>query len=86
MGDEGKDWFDGAGLGLFVHWTHSSAAGRELSWPLVGGTTVLAHSGECTVDEYYASVADALGGQGWHHWLLTELRVAVRDLHTLAAG
>lgn len=35
---------------------------------------------------YYASVADALGGQGWHHWLLTELRVAVRDLHTLAAG
>ena len=58
MGDEGKDWFDGAGMGLFVHWTHASAAGRELSWPLVGGTTVLAHSGECTVDEYYASVAD----------------------------
>ena len=58
MGDEGKDWFDGAGMGLFVHWTHSSAAGRELSWPLVGGTTVLAHSGECSVDEYYASVAE----------------------------
>ncbi|MCA9494963.1 MAG: bifunctional (p)ppGpp synthetase/guanosine-3',5'-bis(diphosphate) 3'-pyrophosphohydrolase [Myxococcales bacterium] len=33
---------------------------------------------------YYASVADALG-QGWHHWLLTELRVAVRDMHALAA-
>jgi alpha-L-fucosidase len=45
-------------MGLFVHWTHSSAAGRELSWPLVGGTTVLTHSGECSVDEYYASVAD----------------------------
>ena len=57
MGGGGKDWFDGAGFGLFVHWTHSSAAGRELSWHLVGGTTVLAHSGECPVDEYYSSVA-----------------------------
>jgi alpha-L-fucosidase len=56
VGAEGKDWFDGAGFGLFVHWTHSSTAGRELSWPLVGGTTVLAHSGDSTVDEYYASV------------------------------
>ena len=57
MGAGGKDWFGGAGFGLFVHWNHSSTAGRELSWPLVGGTTVLAHSGECTVDEYYSSVA-----------------------------
>ena len=58
VGDEGKDWFHGAGLGLFVHWTHSSAAGRELSWPLVGGGPVLPHSGEATVEEYYASVTD----------------------------
>ncbi len=58
MGDDGQGWFDGAGLGLFVHWTHSSTAGRELSWPLVGGTAVLAHSGECPVAAYYASVAD----------------------------
>jgi alpha-L-fucosidase len=45
-------------MGLFVHWTHSSAAGRELSWPLVGGGPVLPHSGECRVAEYYASVAE----------------------------
>jgi alpha-L-fucosidase len=60
----GTDWFDGAGLGLFVHWTHSSAAGRELSWPLVGGGPVLPHSGECTVDEYYASVASFAPAEG----------------------
>jgi alpha-L-fucosidase len=57
VAEEGdRDWFDGAGLGLFVHWTHSSVAGRELSWPLVGGGPSLPHSGECTVAEYYASV------------------------------
>jgi alpha-L-fucosidase len=56
VGDGGQ-WFDGAGLGLFVHWSHCSAAGRELSWPLVGGGPVLPHSGEATVDEYYSSVA-----------------------------
>ncbi len=62
LGDGGKDWFDSAGLGLFVHWNHSSAAGRELSWPLVGGGPVLPHSGACTVAEYYASVADFAPG------------------------
>ncbi|HYF47411.1 MAG TPA: alpha-L-fucosidase, partial [Acidimicrobiales bacterium] len=60
----GGEWFDGAGLGLFVHWTHSSAAGRELSWPLVGGGPVLPHSGACTVDEYYASVAAFAPAEG----------------------
>jgi alpha-L-fucosidase len=53
----GASWFDGAGLGLFVHWGHSSAAGRELSWPMVGGGPTLPHSGECTVAEYFSSVA-----------------------------
>lgn len=57
MGDP-QSWFDGAGLGMFVHWTHCSVAGRELSWPLVGGTPALPNSGEATVAEYYATVAD----------------------------
>ncbi len=57
MGDP-QSWFDGAGLGMFVHWTHCSVAGRELSWPLVGGTPALPNSGECTVAAYYATVAD----------------------------
>jgi alpha-L-fucosidase len=29
-------WFEGAGLGLFLHWDHASQQGLELSWPLVG--------------------------------------------------
>ena len=33
---------------------------------------------------YYASVAEALS-DGWHHWLPTELRATVRDIHSLAA-
>lgn len=59
-----SDWFDGARLGLFVHWNHSSAAGRELSWPMVGGGPTLPHSGDCTVPEYYASVARFAPGPG----------------------
>ena len=31
-----QQWFEGAGLGLFVHWDHASQQGIELSWPLVG--------------------------------------------------
>ena len=31
-----QEWFEGAGLGLFVHWDHASQQGIELSWPLVG--------------------------------------------------
>lgn len=44
---------------MFVHWNHASVAGRELSWPLVGGIPVLPAStaGAVPVSEYYASVA-----------------------------
>ena len=28
-------WFREAGLGLFVHWDHTSQQGIEISWPLV---------------------------------------------------
>ena len=79
MGDGGKDWFFGAGMGLFVHWTHSSAAGQELSWPLVGGGPVLPHSGACTVDEYYASVADFAPAEGAaRQWCAAAARAGAR--------
>ncbi len=32
-----RNWFTGAGLGLFVHWDHTSQQGIEISWPMVGG-------------------------------------------------
>lgn len=40
--DTGMDttWFDEARLGVFVHWSHSSQLGCDLSWPLVGGVAV----------------------------------------------
>ena len=50
-------WFEHAGLGVFVHWTHSSVAGLELSWPLVGGLSALPHCQAVPVDEYYATAA-----------------------------
>ena len=36
-----NDWFQGAGLGMFVHWDHASQQGLEVSWPLVGGVFAL---------------------------------------------
>jgi alpha-L-fucosidase len=33
-------WFDGAALGLFIHWDHASQQGIEVSWPLVGRSIV----------------------------------------------
>ena len=46
-------WFDGAGFGLFVHWSAISRKGLELSWPLVGGIPLLPYSTGVAVDEYY---------------------------------
>jgi alpha-L-fucosidase len=30
-------WFQGLGLGLFIHWGHASTKGWELSWQMTGG-------------------------------------------------
>ena len=46
-------WFDQAKFGMFVHWTHCSSRGFELSWPLVGGIPVLPHSHDVAVEDYY---------------------------------
>ncbi|PJJ61991.1 alpha-L-fucosidase [Compostimonas suwonensis] len=36
----GGEWFDGAGLGLFVHWDQASQQGLEVSWPLVARSII----------------------------------------------
>lgn len=51
------DWFRDAGLGMFVHWGHSSVAGRELSWPMVGGVSVLPFSDALPVADYQSTAA-----------------------------
>lgn len=50
-------WFDTARFGLFVHWSHCSQRGIEVSWPLVGGVFALPHCSQIPVDEYHATAA-----------------------------
>ena len=50
-------WFDKARLGLFVHWDHASQQGLELSWPLVGGISVLPQCQAVSVEQYHSSAA-----------------------------
>jgi alpha-L-fucosidase len=51
-------WFDQARFGMFVHWTHCSSRGYELSWPLVGGLHVLPRCQDTTVADYYRDALD----------------------------
>jgi alpha-L-fucosidase len=54
MGD-GTIWFDEARLGMFVHWSHSSQLGCDVSWPLVGGVAVGGMSSSAIpIDTYHA--------------------------------
>jgi alpha-L-fucosidase len=53
-----SDWFDGAGLGLFVHWDHASQQGIEISWPLVGRSIIPGHErpeDAVTVEQYHST-------------------------------
>ena len=52
-----QDWFQEAGLGMFIHWDHASQQGLEISWPLAGGIFSLPDCGAVGVDEYHASAA-----------------------------
>ena len=52
-----SDWFQGAGLGMFVHWDHASQQGLEVSWPLVGGVFALPKCQSVTVEQYHSSAA-----------------------------
>ena len=53
----GGSWFDEARLGLFVHWDHASQQGLEVSWPLVGGISVLPQCQAVSVEQYHSSAA-----------------------------
>lgn len=49
-------WFDGLGLGLFVHWGHASTRGWELSWQMTGGVRAQEPPLEAvTCAEYFAN-------------------------------
>lgn len=50
-------WFDGAGLGMFIHWDHASQQGLEVSWPLVGGVFSLPFGRAVSVEQYHSSAA-----------------------------
>ena len=50
-------WFDTARFGLFIHWSHCSQNGLEVSWPLVGGIPPVLDCGDVPVDEYHATAA-----------------------------
>jgi len=47
-------WFDDARFGMFVHWSHCSQRGLEVSWPLVGGMFALPAEDALSVDGYHA--------------------------------
>jgi alpha-L-fucosidase len=48
-------WFDEARLGVFVHWSHSSQLGVDVSWPMVGGMHIGGQrSGPVPIAEYHA--------------------------------
>ena len=47
-------WFDSAGFGMFIHWSHCSQRGWELSWPLVGGAPTLPYCQDVPVADYHA--------------------------------
>jgi alpha-L-fucosidase len=54
------DWFNGAGLGLFIHWDHASQQGLEVSWPMVGRHIIPDEEGDeafVSVDQYQSSAA-----------------------------
>lgn len=56
----GLEWFTGAGLGIFIHWDHSSQRGVEISWPVVGRSIipgVESVEDQLTPAEYFATAA-----------------------------
>lgn len=58
------EWFNHAGLGLFIHYDHASQQGLEASWPLVGGVSGLGYSPTNTVSDYHRS-ADTFDPANW---------------------
>jgi alpha-L-fucosidase len=57
-------WFDTARFGMFIHWSHSSQRGIEVSWPLVGGDLGPPYTTDISVADYHATAA-TFNPQGW---------------------
>ncbi len=57
MAAEASGWFAGARSGIFVHWSHASVRGLEVSWPLVGGAPWAERPQSVPADEYHATAA-----------------------------
>src|SRR5207249_2708288 len=72
-------WFDTARFGVFIHWGLSSVGGWELSWPLVGGISMLPQSRNVPIDEYYAG-AQTFNPRGYdpHEWARLARRLGMR--------
>ena len=60
-----QSWFDGAALGLFIHWDHASQQGLETSWPMVDGVNNPVWRRAVGVDEYRAS-AETFNPTEWN--------------------
>ncbi len=50
-------WFDGAGLGLFIHYDHATQQGLETSWPLLRAESAIVGHSTPTVADYHRSAA-----------------------------
>ncbi|MDD5170398.1 MAG: alpha-L-fucosidase [Syntrophales bacterium] len=55
-GNDFTSW-DDARLGIFIHWSHSSQQGIEVSWPMAGGNASLPLCQKMTVDQYQSTAA-----------------------------
>lgn len=68
-------WFREAGLGLFVHWDHTSQQGIEISWPLVDKSIIPGRTraeAQVTADEYH-STAGTFNPTRWDARVLARL-------------
>ncbi|RPJ61341.1 MAG: hypothetical protein EHM12_05390, partial [Dehalococcoidia bacterium] len=70
-GDNFTTWED-ARLGVFIHWSHSSQQGVEVSWPLVGGTSTMPYCENMTVEQYQSSAA-TFNPQKWDPVAMAQL-------------
>lgn len=51
-------WFDTARFGVFIHWSHISKRGWEISWPLMGGLPNLPYCQKTSAEEYNRGALD----------------------------
>jgi len=55
-------WFEGAGLGLFIHWDHASRQGLEIGWSIAGEP----HLGDRPMHEFIDAVPHARTANIFH--------------------